>query len=367
MYGKSQLRTDAVHLAIALQYYGLLRVSPPEDPICRFFSCSLTSEGLADGVVTEPNEDTASLNFARLIKNYISPIAKLEPETALRYAYLVGLGSDGPNGERQKSVALELVRDVVLASRAWSKLLGSVRADGTKEVSRAPSGGLLVLKVEKAGIIERDLGLLRLSDSADYFRRIVLSAAEQSALDASMVDSIELYHLAAAPDKVVETVNRALGSSLSLPTTNQPFTNGPGIGISGAFGGAQDLYGLAQRVFAVYEKDFTSRTRVSKNAWETLSTLLQLKLALSQFAADRPDQALEVSITSPTPLHFLSIGIFGILAFLSSDVVSRRHSNRPTFCHSTATHPQSLVQPPLSKLSWTNRPSHLSTKSSLPP
>jgi nuclear pore complex protein Nup93 len=88
--------------------------------------------------VTSEGEDTL-LNFARVIKQYVAPWFKLEPVSALQYAYLVALGADapGPEGETQKRLSLELVRDVVLASRSWSKLLGSVRADGTKEVSGA--------------------------------------------------------------------------------------------------------------------------------------------------------------------------------------------------------------------------------------
>ena len=79
-----------------------------------------------------PERETCFLNIARLIKQYISPFAKLEPQTALQYAYLISLGSDF--ADRQKGLCLDLVRDIVLASRNWSRLLGSVRADGSKEV-----------------------------------------------------------------------------------------------------------------------------------------------------------------------------------------------------------------------------------------
>lgn len=86
----------------------------------------MTTEEVAD-------REISYLNFSRVVKVYISPFAKLEPQTALQYAYLIALGSDV--ADRQKGLCLELVRDVVLASRSWSKLLGSVRADGSKEVS----------------------------------------------------------------------------------------------------------------------------------------------------------------------------------------------------------------------------------------
>ena len=141
------------------------------------------------------------------------------------------------------------------------------------------------------------MSLLRLSDSSDYLRHVVLSAADQTALDASLIDSIELYHLAGAYDKVVETVNRALGASLSLPSSGGG--SKLGLGMSGAFGGVQDLPDLAQRVYHVYENDFAKRSKVQRGAFETLGVLLQLKLGLSQFGEDRPDLALEVSPTLP--------------------------------------------------------------------
>ena len=134
---KPALRTDAVHLAIALQYYGLLRVSAPDSDIRKL---EISGEGsAADSQKVNESEEPGEtrLNFTRIIKQYITPLAKPEPQTALQYAYLVALASDAPEGlgERQKNSCLELVRDIVLASRNWSRLLGTVRADGTKEVS----------------------------------------------------------------------------------------------------------------------------------------------------------------------------------------------------------------------------------------
>ena len=257
-------------------------------PHCGLLTFAVTAE-------ETPERETCFLNIARLIKQYISPFAKLEPQTALQYAYLISLGSDFV--DRQKGLCLDLVRDIVLASRNWSRLLGSVRADGSKEVSDQNRD----IADTKPGLIERDLRLLKLSDESEYLRAVVLSAADQSAVDASLTDSIELYHLAGAYDKVVESVNRALGHSLGQTAAQPLSSEAKSLGLSGAFGGAQDLFGLAQRVYAVYEKDFAKRTKVQKGAWETLGILLQLKQALSQFSADRPDLALEVSFCRSGP------------------------------------------------------------------
>lgn len=266
LYSKPALKTDAVHFAIALQYYGLLRVPGP------------TADPAIDLLTVD--EDTAYLNFARLTQLYVAPFHKVEPQTALQYAYLVALGADAPapTGAAQRQAALDLVRDIVVGSRSWSKLLGSVRADGSKE----------------QGIVERDLALLGLSSEDDYLSSVVLAAADQASADASLADSVELYHLAGAYDKVVESVNRALGHSLGTAGAPYDAAQAPTtVGLSGAFGGATDLEDLAARVRSLYAHDFARRSRISQRNWETLEVLLKLKLAMSQFLANRPDHALE--------------------------------------------------------------------------
>ncbi|BEJ15888.1 hypothetical protein CspHIS471_0504930 [Cutaneotrichosporon sp. HIS471] len=259
LYSKPQLKTDAVHFAIALQYYGLLRVPPADET----------------DILTGADGADPALNFARIIQVYIGPFHKVEPQSALQYAYLVALASDAPapTGPAQRQLALDLVREIVIGSRDWGKLLGSVRADGTKE----------------QGVIERDLDLLRLGSEKDYIREVVLAAANQAAHDGSLTNSVELYHLAADYDKVVYAVNHALGHSLGQP--GAPIE--AQAALSGAFGGVSDVEGLAARVHDVYANDFAKRSRISSRNWDTLEVLLKLKAGLGQFAAGRPDLALD--------------------------------------------------------------------------
>lgn len=260
LYSKPALKTDAVHFAVALQYYGTLRV--PDVP---------TSDILVE-------DNGPALNYARLTQLYIAPFYRVEPQAALQYAYLVSLASDcpAPVGGQQRQLALDLVRDIVIGSRQWTKLLGSVRADGTKET----------------GPIERDLALLNLSDEDDYLREVVLAAADQAANDASLAESVELYHLAGAYDKVVEVVTRALGHSLSGSSPHFERTSAP-VSLSGAFGGATDLDALASAVYKVYGSDMMKRGRVLDRNWDVLEVLLKLRAGLEQYAAKRPDLALQ--------------------------------------------------------------------------
>jgi nuclear pore complex protein Nup93 len=79
------------------------------------------------------------LDFARLIRQYIAPFHTEDPETALKYAYAIALGGDSPApiGDKQKQIALEVVRDIALASKDnRRKLLGSIARDGSLRVSK---------------------------------------------------------------------------------------------------------------------------------------------------------------------------------------------------------------------------------------
>jgi nuclear pore complex protein Nup93 len=158
---------------------------------------------------------------------------------------------------------------------------------------------MAMLTCLQVGVIERDLELLRLSDSKDYLRHIVLSAASQSAIDSSLTDSLELYHLAGAHDKVIETVNRALGHSLSSNTQMSEKISST-LGVGSAFGGlGEDLYALGEKVWGLYE----GVGRVERGGWETLGVLLRLKKGLREFDNGRPDLALEVC---PIKLYILN-------------------------------------------------------------
>ena len=81
---------------------------------------------------------TFFLDYSRLIKQYIAPFHIDDPEAALKYAYSIALGGDAtaPIGDKQKQIALEVARDIALASKEnRRKLLGSIARDGSVKVS----------------------------------------------------------------------------------------------------------------------------------------------------------------------------------------------------------------------------------------
>jgi nuclear pore complex protein Nup93 len=96
----------------------------------------LTSVTTEQDPYAAPN--TAYLNFARLIQRYVRPFAHSAPQDALQYIYLIALNRDvpAPAGSEQRELCLDTIRDLVLNTKSYALLLGSVRADGSSVVCR---------------------------------------------------------------------------------------------------------------------------------------------------------------------------------------------------------------------------------------
>ncbi|KAG8959138.1 hypothetical protein FRC03_008401 [Tulasnella sp. 419] len=204
LYQHPELQVEAVHLAIALAYYGLLRVPSREE----------MSE--VDVLITSPTDPTV-LNFPLLISRYIRQFQKSDPKEALQYAYCVALSSDtrpsttsrfgstaaaSSGGDEHLDIAREFVRRIIIGTEGkWDELVGGFRED----LSRFQ------------GVIERDLPLLKINTIAEYQEIILKKAASHCEQNRRSVDAIRLYHLAGANDTVMSCLARALGELLSEP------------------------------------------------------------------------------------------------------------------------------------------------------
>jgi len=144
MYEIPELQVDSVHFAIALAYYGLLRVpSKSESSDVDISAYNLTSlmNSLTKMilVVSITPSGHPVLNLALLISRYIRQFIRIEPQVALQYVYCLCLSADQePAGTEQVEVAWELTRRVILMAEVgggWADLVGGYRPDGTRFVS----------------------------------------------------------------------------------------------------------------------------------------------------------------------------------------------------------------------------------------
>ncbi|KAF8605011.1 nucleoporin-interacting protein NIC96 [Ceratobasidium sp. AG-I] len=188
LYEHPDHRIEAVHIAVALAYYGLLRVP------------STAESSQVDILTTVPFQPPA-LNLALLITRYVKPFMTSDPKEAVQYAYCISLSRDQDKsvGKEQVDYARELTRRIIVAAPAgWEDLVGGLRPDGTRY----------------SGTVEHDMPLLHLKNAEEYRDVIVLPAAQLCETDHKPIAAIRLYNLAGKSNIVLSCLSRSLGDSL---------------------------------------------------------------------------------------------------------------------------------------------------------
>ena len=135
-----------MHFAIALAYYGLLRIPTTKAkaadvdlreqlalPTFLVLCADLTQTMAVTVEASISSYDAPRLNFARLIHRYTRAFAQTDTAEALNYLYLVCLNADVD--ESQVQLCHDYIRELVMETRKYSTLLGDIRNDGTKIVS----------------------------------------------------------------------------------------------------------------------------------------------------------------------------------------------------------------------------------------
>ncbi|OCH83853.1 nucleoporin-interacting protein NIC96 [Obba rivulosa] len=187
---------EAVHLAIALAYHGLLRVPS------RAETSDMTPLSLSP-------DSPPALSLSTLIWRYVRQFVKMDAREALQYVYCVCLSADqGEVGREQVEAAWDLVRRIIVLANtgaAWEELVGGFRPDGTRF----------------SGIIEQNAPLLKLENPRDYAEQILVRAAKQSEQNDRIPEAIKLYNLAGDYTTVIACLAQALGNTIAQPATDE--------------------------------------------------------------------------------------------------------------------------------------------------
>ncbi|KZZ91480.1 nucleoporin-interacting protein NIC96 [Moelleriella libera RCEF 2490] len=259
---------DAVHFAIALTFYGLLR---PSDPL-----------SAANDLRSHCSKGLPQINFGRMIGYYTRDFRAADVVSAVDYLALIYLNRDlgGEAGHRQSSLCHEALRELVLETREFSKLIGDIRPDG-----RAIRG-----------VIEERGPLIGLDAETDFVNTVTLQAANSADESGRTTDSVLLYHLAGEYDTVVAIVSRALSEAISLEIGEdamrlmpvKPRAAGgnadaaPQQGSSLSLASIDDPIELASTMMAMYERDamffrkIQDRNKVACRVLLEMSTIKKL-------------------------------------------------------------------------------------------
>ncbi|KAA8650035.1 linker nucleoporin NIC96 [Aspergillus tanneri] len=179
---------SAVHFAIALAYYGLLRVSD-------FYTSG-------EEILSYTVKQFPQINFCYLVTHYTREFRTGFVEAAIDYFSLLCLNADLPGslGKSQASVCHEALREFILETRDFAKLLGDIRSDGTR------------IK----GLIETRINLIKLINQDEFLKAITVQAAAVADDKGLITDAVLLYHLAEDYDRVIDIINRALSDSVAV-------------------------------------------------------------------------------------------------------------------------------------------------------
>jgi nuclear pore complex protein Nup93 len=286
MYGNANTQVEAVHLAIALAYYGLLKVpAKNEASEVDIGECTLPGFGnqLIGLKVTQTPGSRVSLNLGLLISRYIRHFVRSDPKEAVQYVYCLSLneGLAETRGKEQTEFAWELTRRIIVSSEgtsSWDELVGGMRADGTRYVSGvSPHLRTSLNKPCQNGSIEHGLKLLNITSTKHYKEVILLQAANQCETEQRLNEAIKLYNLADAHTTVISCLARGLGEYISE--------------LGGGGADAKSLETLAREVLRHYDRE----NRANGKERDTVIQLLGIREAMDAREKGRLEAALEVS------------------------------------------------------------------------
>lgn len=295
-YLHSYNSVSAVHFAIALSYYGLLRVSDytiagnelRKSPLpCGLLPTSLTLP------VTTTSTGYHQINFIPLLAYYTASFRAALPVAAVDYLALLCFNSDltpAALGNAQTAASHECLRQLCLETREFARLLGDIRSDGT----RIP------------GAIELKSKLIKLDTHADFLRAVTMQAAAIADERGQVADAVLLFHLSEDYESVISILNRALADICTLdlgelpmelqplkrrdggsPNSSTTVESGPQSSLSLTQSTSSPVE-LARNMTALYDTNAAYYNKVDKTTRTTNFALLQLLSARAHIEATPP-------------------------------------------------------------------------------
>lgn len=240
------------------------------------------------------------INFGYLVIQYTKEFRTGLVEAAIDYFSLLCLNADLPGslGKSQASVCHEALREYILETREFARLLGDVRSDGTRV----------------KGLIEQRIGLIKLVDQEEFLKTITVQAAAVADDKGLITDAVLLYHLAEDYDRVIDIINRALSDSVAVelggpslklqplqPRTKQQDAQASGQealrepGSSLSLTAVEDPVALARNIISIYNMNALYYQRIRPVNRDACGLLLQMMEAKAEVEAGKWTPALDVS------------------------------------------------------------------------
>lgn len=300
---------DAVHFSICLSYYGMLRVLPyAVIQQQKQLNTRLTSEIISADFKSRKdllyNEETIKLIserqykvqdicYEKLIRLIVLEFEKDQPLQALHYVFTLTLT---PNRKLPASLikdnivmnseAQNVLRDIILKSRAYKELLGVILDNG----KIAP------------GYIYKYRNLVGISTEHEFNNEIISKTAEQALSLGYLVDSIHLENLAGGYEKIINMLISQMTQELlqirhtRQRTQSQQSTSKPILLVETKriLTKQGEIISLAEQVTSYYDTVPTIKAQIASKSLWTCQLLAQFLLFFRHIISGDNELALDV-------------------------------------------------------------------------
>ncbi|KAI8319058.1 NIC-domain-containing protein [Martensiomyces pterosporus] len=256
---------EAVHMAITLAYYGLLRV-PAAESVASFAGYLVPSDG---------GEQQVAFDFAKMAVHYSRALPDSAADDKIHYLLLLTLPSLARSDAaraRQKQVCEQTLIRTLYERQEYAHFLGDIQSDGTR----------------KRGMLERYLPLLGISTQEQFSQTIIRRLADRSRDEGRLADTVLLYNLGERYNTVLNVLCKQLGEVLFLRGSGAADING------GAEGALEDVEGVARAVLTHYRQREHIARGLDDRAVTTCNTLLSVVDFLSSHERGAYEDALRI-------------------------------------------------------------------------
>lgn len=243
---------DSIHLAVLLNYYGLIRINDNEEDKVLL---NVDSQGFK------------SINFSRMIGNYVKKFKFSDPRVASEYLFLICMNPQLPNNDKMIKICQESIRDLVLETKEFVLLLGKIDKNGNRI----------------SGIIGERKDLISLKDEKSFLYNITEKAAQKANEDGRLYDCILLYQLSEEYDIVLKIVNKLLGdfiNSISLVNGNSMIEN---VNDKNDDDNELNIIKLSENILKIYKSSDKIMSKISNNNILNCEKLLSIFKIFKEF------------------------------------------------------------------------------------
>lgn len=183
---------SATHLAIALKYYGLLKVAPSNNK----------NEILVS--LFRQAQPSYYIDFAKLLELYTRSFKISDPKVAAEYLLLIAMTT---TNEQELNKCYEFLRQLILVTREFSMLLGELNEFNGEKIP---------------GLLEQQRLLIKLENLHDFNLKITEICAIRCEEEGRIFDALILYQSCEEYNTVVGLINKLLSELISTTDLNKP-------------------------------------------------------------------------------------------------------------------------------------------------